>query len=259
MYCQLDRSKPCPFPLNPTQTYLGEDENGYYVMDGFFSGIGKMFKRMVKITPKSFSPKNIMKAMTNTAMVAVTGGGYLALPSKIKNTIENAGTYIIPAAAGAAVAATVGPGIMGMLSSKITSAAGLLGKNSSTVGGPLYDVMSKFSPAQQSLLAGKVTAQDIAYAEQHGGQFPPQLMQYVDELGRSNYGYAVNASMNPSQQIDPRQYYANSDLYPGLQQASPEPPYEVPPLPQPAGNWSTGEIFGIVAGAVAVAVLVAKK
>lgn len=252
MYCPLDRTQRPPFPLKPTETYLGEDESGYYVMDGFFSKMGNMFKRMVKFTPKSFKPSTIMRAMTNTAMVAVTGGAYLALPSKLKNTIETAGTYVIPAAAGAYVAATAGPAVMSALGPKLSSVASALGKNISSIGKGLFDIMGKLSPSQQAQVAQRVTPQDILYSERNQGQFPPQFMNYVDEVARSNYGYAVNASLPASQQ-DARQYYADSSLYPGLQQAMQTPQEE------PAGSWSSGEVAAAVGAGVVVAYLIGKK
>lgn len=254
MYCKLDRSRPCPFPLSSTQTYLGEDDQGYYVMDGFFDNIGNMFKRMVKFTPKSFTPSNIFKAVRNTTLTTMTGGVYLALPKSVKKTMENVANVALPVAAAGVTAAIVGPSVMSMIGPKLSSVASALGKNIGTVGKGLFDVLGKLSPAQQSQVAQQVTAQDIMYAEQHQGQLPEHLMRVVDDAARSNYGYAVNAALNPTQ-TDPRQYFADASLYPGLQNAMLEPPKE----PEAAGGWSSGEVVGVVGVAVALAVLVGRK
>ncbi len=254
MYCPLDRSQRCPFPLKPTETYLGEDDRGYYVMDGFFDNVANMFKRMVKFTPKSFTPSNIFKAVRNTTLTTMTGGIYLALPKGVKKTMENVANVALPVAAAGIAAATLGPSVMSMIGPKLSSVAGALGKNIGTVGKGLFDVLGKLSPAQQSQVAQRVTPQDILYAEQNQGQFPPQTMQYIDEVARSNYGYAVNAALPASQQ-DTRQYYADSSLYPGLQQAMMNPQ----PEQEPAGSWSSGEVAAAVGAGVVVAYLIGKK
>lgn len=264
MYCQLDTSRPCPFPLSAHETYLGEDERGYYTMVwgfdeeetglGFFKGIGNMFKRMVKFTPKSFTPSNIFKGVRNTMLTTMTGGVYLALPKSVKKKMENVANIALPVAAAGVAAVTLGPSIMSMIGPKLSMVADSLGKNISSVGKGLFDVLGKLSPAQQSQVAQRVTPQDILYAEQHQGQFPPQTMQYIDEVARQNYGYAVNASL-PAQQPDLRQYFADALLYPGLQQATMTAQQE----PEPAGTWSSGTVAAAVGAGVLVAVLIGKK
>ena len=259
MYYPLDKSKPCPFKLRPDQTYLGEDDRGYYVMDGFFDNVGNMFKRMVKFTPKSFTPSNIFKAVRNTTLTTMTGGIYLALPKSVKKTMENVANVALPVAAAGVAAATLGPSIMSMVGPKLSAVAGSLGKNISTVGKGLFDVLGKLSPAQQSQVAQQVTPQDILYAEQHQGQFPPQFTNYIDEVAKSNYLPVVNAALNPTQ-TDPRQYYADSALYPGLQQAAlDQQAAQAAQQVEAAGSWSSGEVVGVVGVAVAVAVLLGKK
>lgn len=257
MYCPLDRSQPCPFPLSPTQTYLGEDEQGYYVMDGFFDGIGNMFKRMVKFTPKSFTPGNIWKGVRNTTLTTITGGVYLALPKSVKKTMENVANVAIPAVAGAAVAVAAGPAVMGMLGPKLSTVANVLGKNISSIGKGLFDVMGKLPQSKQAEIAQQVSANDILYSEQHNGQLPPHIMQLVDEANRASYGPAFSSIMNPTQ-TDPRQYYADSNLYPGLQQARLEQAQQAM-QPQEQSGFSSGEVIGLVGAAVAVAVLVSKR
>lgn len=252
MYTQPDRSRPSPFRIKPSEIYLGEDESGYYVMDGFFKKIGKTFKRMVKVTPRSFTPGAIMRAMTNTAMVAVTGGAYLALPSKVKNMIETGGTYVIPAATGAYVAATAGPAVMDALGPKLSSVASALGKNVNSIGGGLFDIMKKFSPSHQSQIAQRVTAQDILYSEMNQGQFPTPFMNYVDEVARNNYGYAANET-HPVSQQGPAPYYSNTSLYPGAQQTI-QDPVEGTTLP-----WSSGQVYLAVGVGALVVYMIGRK
>lgn len=254
MYFPLDRTQRPPFPLKPTQTYLGESADGYYVMEGFLDNVGNMFKRMVKFTPKSFTPSNIFKAVRNTTLTTMTGGIYLALPKGVKKTMENVANVALPVAAAGIAAVTLGPSVMSMIGPKLNAVAGALGKNISTVGKGLFDVLGKLSPSQQSQVAQRVTPQDILYAEQHQGQFPPQTMQYIDEVARTNYGYVTNASLPASPQ-DTRQYYADSSLYPGLQQAMQQPQEE----PVSAGSWSSGEVAAAVGAGVVVAYLIGKK
>lgn len=259
MYCPLDRSRPYPFPLKPTQTYLGEDSLGYYVMDGFLDNVGNMFKRMVKFTPKSFTPGNIYKGFVNTALTGVTFGGYQPLPKGIKKTVYEAGKIALPVIAAGAAAYALGPSIMSTVVPKLSEASTYLGKNISTIGQGLFDILGKLSPAQQSQVAQQVTPEDILYAEQHQGQFPQPFVQYVDEVAKQNYLPAVNAALNPTG-TDPNQFYASSSLYPGLQQAMLEQQMQQSAQQvEQAGGWSSGEVFGAVGVAVAVAVLVSRK
>ena len=254
MYCPLDKSSPCPFPIRSDQVYLGEDEQGYYVMDGFFSGLGNMFKRMVKFTPKSFTPSNIFKGVRNTMLTTMTGGAYLAFPKGVKKTMENVANIAIPVAAGAATAMIAGPAIMGVIGPKLSMVAGALGKNVSTIGQGLFSIMGKLSPAQQSQVAQKVTSQDLLYAEQHQGQFPAQFMNYVDEVAKQNYFPAYQAS-----QTDTRALYADASLYPGLQQARLDAQLGQSQQTEPAGNWLSGEVAGAVGAAVLVVYLIGRK
>lgn len=259
MYCPLDRSRPYPFPLKPTETYLGEDERGYYVMDGFFDNVGNMFKRMVKFTPKSFTPSNIFKAVRNTTLTTMTGGIYLALPKSVKKTMENVANVALPVAAAGITAVTLGPSVMAMIGPKLSTVGSLLGKNISTIGKGLFDVMGKLSPTQQSQVAQQVTPQDILYAEQHQGQFPQPFVQYVDEVARQNYLPAVNAALNPTG-TNPNQFFASSSLYPGLQQAMlGQQMRQSTQHVEQAGTWSSGEVAGVVGVAVLVTVLIGKK
>lgn len=204
MYKDLDRTKPCPFPLPAHCVYLGEDADGYYHMDGFFDGLTNMFKRMVKFTPKSFQPKNLLKAFTNTTVGVATGGlAYLA-PKQLRQTIFKAGETIVPIVAAGAVAAAAAPAVMGMLGPKLQSAAGILGKNANSIGGGLFKILGRLTEGGQSTVAQNTTADDIVYAEQHG-QLPPHLQALVDQQDRAQFEYAAaqtaNSIMNPAQQM----------------------------------------------------------
>lgn len=253
MYCQLDRSKPCPLPLRPDQTYLGEDERGYYVMDGFFDNLGNMFKRMVKFTPKSFTPSNIFKGVRNTMLTTMTSGVYLALPKSVKKTMENVANVAIPVVAGGALAAAAGPAVMGILGPKLNMVAGALGKNITSVGGAIFDVLGKLPSSKQAAVAQQVTPQDIMYAEQHQGQFPPQFMQYVDEAAKQSYGYALN---QPVQATPSQSLYADASLYPGLQASQ----LQALPQQEPAQEGISSEsVFMLVGAGALVAYLVGRK
>ena len=219
MYAKLDRKNPPPFYLPPTATYLGEDANGYYYMDGFFDGIGNMFKRMVKFTPKSFQPKNILKAFTNTTVGVATGGlAYLA-PKKIRQTIFKAGETIVPVVAASALAAAAAPAVMGILGPKLQSAAGILGKNMNSIGGGVFKILGRLTESGQSQVAQNMTSDDIVYAEKHG-ELPPHIQSLVDQADRQQFEYAVaqtaNNIMNPNQRILPPAESGSPSVYYGL-------------------------------------------
>ncbi len=227
-------------------------------MDGFFDGIGNMFKRMVKFTPKSFTPGNLYKGFVNTALTATTFGGYQLLPKGVKKVVYDVGKVALPVIAAGAAAYALGPSIMSTITPKLSAAASALGKNITSVGKGLFDVLGKLSSGQQSAVAQEVTPQDLLYYEQNG-RFPEEFMKVVDQAHRQEFGYAVNASLNPNS-MDTRQYYADSSLYPGLQQAmlDQQMAQSMQQVEQ-AGGWSSGEVFGAVGVAVAVAVLVSRK
>lgn len=223
MYGTLDRSKPCPFPLPPTATYLGENELGYYHMDGFFDGLGNMFKRMVKFTPKSFTPGNIWKAVRNTTLTTATFGAYQLMPKSIKKTMERVGDIAIPVVAGGIAAVTLGPAVMGFLGPKLSMAGSLLGKSAQSIGSSLFGMLGKLPQSKQAEIAGAVTPNDIAYAETHQGQYPPHIMSMVDQAERDAYQYAATQQMNT---LNPS-LYGSSQLYPGLQSSyAPQPEHE---------------------------------
>lgn len=259
MYCPLDKRKPCPFRLKPTETYLGESADGYYVMEGFFDNIGNMFKRMVKFTPKSFTPGNIFKAVRNTTLTTMTGGAYLVLPKSVKKTMENVANVAMPIAAAGIAAATLGPSIMTMVGPKLTAAGNILGKNLSSIGGSLFNALGKLSPAKQSEIAQQVTPEDIAYAETHNGQYPGHIQQLIEEGERQQYAYAAMSSINPNMIRNPAtsSTFASSDLYPGLQQARMEQ-MQAQGQPQEEGL-SFGATVGLAVGGTALLFLLLRK
>lgn len=192
MYLHLDRSKRCPFPLKPTETYLGENEFGYYTMDGFFDGLGNMFKRMVKFTPKSFTPGNLYKGFINTALTAATFGAYQILPKNIRKTVYDVGKIAIPVIAGGAAAYALGPSIMGYLGPKLSTASGMLGKGVSSVGRTLFDSLMKLPSSKQAQIAQAVTPKDIVQAEQTG-KFPPHIQWMIEQAERQAYQPAAES------------------------------------------------------------------
>lgn len=259
MYCPLDKSKPCPFKLKPTQTYLGEDMNGYYVMDGFFDNVGNMFKRMVKFTPKSFTPGNIFKAVRNTTLTTMTGGAYLVLPKSVKKTMENVANVAMPIAAAGIAAYTLGPSIMSMVGPKLSAAGNLLGKNLSSIGGSLFQSLGKLSQAKQSEVVQQVTPEDIAYAETHNGTYPGHIQQLIDEGERQEYAYAAMNALNPNtiNRAATEALYAPASLYPGLQQAQAAQQVQQGPV-QEEGMYS-GETIGLAVGGAALLILLLRK
>lgn len=161
-------------PRTPALSYyLGEDEHAYYFVNEL-GGFGKTFKRMIKVTPKSFRPGNVFKAITNVTATVATGGLYQALPSNLKNKIENIGKIAVPLIGGAALAIVAGPAVISVLGPKLAMAGSLLGKATSTIGGQLFGFMNALPPAQQAQVAEQITPQQIAQIEQTG-QIPPTL------------------------------------------------------------------------------------
>lgn len=267
MYCPLDRSRPCPFRLKPTEVYLGEDDLGYYTMEmipygvdeyglGFLNKIGNMFKRMVKFTPKSFTPSNIFKAVRNTTLTTMTGGAYLVLPKSVKKTMENVANIAMPVAAAGIAAVTLGPAVMGVLGPKLSAVAGALGKNMSSIGSGLFNMLGRLPQAKQAEVAQQVTPQDIQYAETHGGQYPPHVMDLIYKAEREAYGYAALNAMNPTtiQQPATSSLYADAALYPRLQEL-----YAQQSMPQETESMPVAGIVGLAVGGTALLALLLKK
>lgn len=223
MYCPLDRSHPCPIKLPATATYLGEDDTGYYVMDGFFDKFGNMFKRMVKFNKNSFKPANLYKGFINTTLTAASMGTYQLLPKNIKKMVYNVGKVAVPVIAGGVAAYALGPSVMSMMGPKLTAAGNLMGKAASSLGGSLFQSMMKLPGSSQSAIAQQVTPQDLIYAENNNGALPPHLQALVDREEQKAYAFAMETAarreVSPTgsmQQPPDSSFYADSALYPGL-------------------------------------------
>lgn len=240
MYGCLDKSKPCPFPISPTQTYLGENELGYYVMDGFFDNIGNMFKRMVKFTPKSFTPGNLYEGLINTTLTVASGGIYQVLPKDIKKTVYDIGKVAVPVVAGAAAAAAFGPAIMSTLTPKLQAAANVIGKNLSSVGKGLFDAMGKLTQSQQAQVAQQVTPQEIVAIEQTG-QIPPHVAAMISQMEQQAYGTAAAENILLRQENEKLRVLQNAANMTSFQ-PMPEPPM---PLKQDGGEFAPYAALGL--------------
>lgn len=179
----------------PGTEYLGEDDTYWYYavpgpatgeLGGFFDGIGKMFSRMVKITPNSFKPANIFKGIVNTALTISTGGIYQLLPKKIKDTVYKVGTVAVPVVAGAALAYSAGPAVWAVLQPKLNAAGAILGKVASTVGGKLFDFLAKVPQSQQAAIAEQLTPEQIAEIER-SQQLPANLIPMFQQAAEASY------------------------------------------------------------------------
>lgn len=213
-------------------TYLGEDAQYYYWMTpaatnqlgGMFDNIGNMFSRMVKFTPKSFTPGNIYKGLINTTLTTVTGGLYQVLPKDLKKTVYEVGKVAVPVVAGGVLAATAGPAVWGVLGPKLAQAGSLLksgassimqmvtggGKGGETygppapgegggsaglletasqtiqVGGQLMALLGKLPQNKQAEVAQMLTPEQIAYMERTG-QIPSELRGYFDQMAQATF------------------------------------------------------------------------
>lgn len=197
MYRSPARNRPPVHVLKrlPVGTvYLGEDQIYWYfvhpganpTLHGFFDNIGNMFTRMVKFTPKSFTPSNIYKGFVNTTLTVASGGLYQALPKNIKKSVYEIGKVAVPVVAGAVVAATAGPAIMSTLLPKLQAAGTVLGKTASTIGGRLFEFLGKLAPSQQAHVAGQITPEQIVAMEQ-SEQLPPALAPYFAQQAAQSW------------------------------------------------------------------------
>lgn len=157
----------------PGFAYLGEDDRAYYFvgpagtaeLGGFFDGLGNMFKRMVKFTPKSFTPGNLYKGFVNTTLGVASGGLIYALPKSVRKSIYNVGKIAIPVVAAGVGAYYAGPAVMGVLGPKLSSAASILGKNIGTIGSKLFEFIGKIAPSKQAAVASQITPEQIVQME----------------------------------------------------------------------------------------------
>lgn len=172
--------------LPPGAVYMGSDDTGHYVcLDGMFDDVGTMFKRMVKITPKSFRPGNIFKAVTSGALTVATGGVYQLLPSKMKTQIENAGKMAVPIIGGAVLAYTAGPAVWNVIGPKLSTVGALLGKNVSQVGGLFSSVLGGLTKSGQAEVAQAATTEQLVQMEQTG-QIPPALQSIINRAAQES-------------------------------------------------------------------------
>lgn len=173
--------------------YMGEDETYFYFVEPganpSLDGLTDMFTRMLKFTPKSFTPGNIYKGFINTTLTAATGGLYQVLPKNLKKTVYEVGKVAVPVIAGGVLAYTAGPAVMGYLMPKLSAAGSLLGKAASAVGGPLMSMMGKMSNTGQATMAGGISPEQIAQWDQTGSM-PASLIPLMER--------ALQQSLPPS-------------------------------------------------------------
>lgn len=180
---------PPPFVMRrlpPGTRYLGSDMTYWYFVhpganpavglgDSLFDKIGNMFSRMVKITPKSFTPANISRSIWR--ITPVSWALQAAAPKIEKEIYKKVVPIAVPAIAAAAVAVKVGPAVWQMLAPKLAVAAEFLGKHADTIGKSLFQVMGAMGPSQQAQAAQEVTPEQIVAMEQ--GQAPPDYLRML--------------------------------------------------------------------------------
>ncbi|MGL5936385.1 MAG: hypothetical protein ACRCZI_12290 [Cetobacterium sp.] len=187
--------------------FLGEDDAYYYYTEGGLElgGFGNMFKRMVKFTPKSFTPGNIYKGFINTALTTSTFGAYQLLPKKLKKTVYEIGKVAVPVIAGGVLAVAASPAVMAVIGAKLGAAGGILGKAAGAIGGPLFNMLGKFTGSQQAQIAEQITPQQIAQMEQTG-QMPASLTPLLDQMSRQSL---PQTSSGAAQLYDPSMMAVN--------------------------------------------------
>lgn len=196
--------------MPPELAYLGEDQNYYYFagpgdnsnLGGFFKSLGKMFSRAVKITPRSFTFKNITRGFVNSTLGIASGGLIYALPKNVRQTIGKVAEIAYPTIAAGVAAVVLGPSVMGVLGPKLQSAASILGKNASSIGGNLMSYLQKLSPAQQAQVAQTLTPQQIAQMEtsaQLPAELTPMFRQAMAASLPPERPYGAGALYSPSE------------------------------------------------------------
>lgn len=239
-----------------TATYLGEDATYYYWMNpsatdqlgGFFDNIGNMFTRMVKITPKSFTPGNIYKGFVNTTLTVASGGAYQLLPKNLKKSVYDIGKVAIPVVAGGVLAVTAGPAVMATLMPKLTAAGKLLSSGAGSVmqmfsGGGAKGPQDAGSQAIETALRPGVLAEGGAVdrALTIGGE----LMNLLGRLPQNKQAEVVQrltpediAYMEQYQQVPPhlKGYFdslAQETFNPSIASSGAAALYGAPPEPAP--------------------------
>lgn len=113
---------------NTRSTYL-PSQRGRVTDEGLGGfNIGKMFSRMVHITPRSFQPKNIFGAMASVTGTVLTAGLGPALAPKIfsahSKTMQTAGTVMAAVGAAAGAAALLPAGALTSIGGGVMKAVG---------------------------------------------------------------------------------------------------------------------------------------
>ena len=191
-------------------------------LEGF--NIGKMFSRMVHITPRSFQPKNIFGAMASATSFVVSAGMSSVLAPKLfsahSKTMQTAGTVMAAVGAGAAGAALLPAGTL-------TSAAGFLAKG----GTGLLSTVTKMFGGKGGGSAPQQTVQ-----EQYGPQQP--VAQQIDPAAQAAYDAQVAAYYRQQQAVEnqltptvfptmanPNANYSAQPVTPDTYLQSPSSPY----------------------------------
>ena len=195
---------------------LGEDLSGF--------NIGKMFKNMFHVTPRSFQPKNIFGAIASGTIGVATLGMSSALApkvfsahSKTMKTVGMIGTIAAGAVTGGVFLAPLLPAIGGIAS----SAGGGLMSILSGAGSLLKPVMGIFGGMFGGGKGGGGEQQQYApYEQPYAYPQPQQPQQYYNPMADYNMNVArsAGAPLGPigggtySTMPDPSQSGGQSDI-----------------------------------------------
>ena len=166
---------------------LGEDLSGF--------NIGKMFKNFVKITPRSFQPKNIFGAIASGTIGVATLGMSSALApklfsahSKTMQTVGKIGAIVGGTIAGGVGIAAVAPGLLTSIGSGASSLF-------SSVGGGLLKGVGGIFGGMFGGGGGGSNTTPQEYPPGYGGQGyqMPQPQQYYDPMAVYNANVARSA------------------------------------------------------------------
>lgn len=176
-------------------------------LEGF--KIGKMFKRMIHFTPRSFQPKNIFGAIGSVVSNVATGGMASVISGKTfgahSKVMKQVGMGV--SAAGLAVGAVLAAPVLipaigsvtGAIGTGLTSIAGTIGGAVSSMGGGLASIGGGLLKTVMGVFGGggKGSSAPEAYPSVFGGQQVEQPSQQV-----------VQPYSQPSQQyFDPTAAY----------------------------------------------------
>lgn len=193
---------------------------GLGAVDGF--NIGKMFSRMVHITPRSFQPKNIFGAMASATSFVVTAGMSSVLAPKLfsahSKTMQTAGTIMAAVGAAAGTVALLPAG-------SITGAGKLL---SNFGGSILKGGMSLFGGGGGAGIAPQQQQQGPSYP---AGYDPTTGLSLAPMGAQPSYiadPTAVQNTLTPTvfpTMADPNAQYTSQPVDPSSQLTSPSSPY----------------------------------